>query len=84
MEMLRAEYPLAAGAHATADEIESSFAHVALGAHVRAREDSKESHLGQRSFAAPTMTTDHGRFALLLLSGRTFAIVHTTIVAQPP
>ena len=69
--MPRAENALASRAHAAADEVEPLVTHVALGGHVGAREDAEEAH-------------SYGRFALLLLSGRIFATVHTTIVAHPP
>ena len=84
--MLPTENSLAARAHAAGDDIETSLADVAVRAHLGAREDPEEAHLArQRSFAALGMTTsaDHGRFVLLLF-GRTFAMVQTTIVAQPP
>ena len=69
--MSRAENALTASAHAAADEIEALLTDVALGRHVGPGEDAKEAH------------RLYGRFVLLLF-GRTFAIVHTTIVAHPP
>ena len=80
--MLRAENSLAARAHAAANEVEPSLADVAFRAHLGAREDPEEAHL-PRSHATRLMADDHGRFVLLLF-GRTFAMVQTTIVAQPP
>ena len=69
--MLRAENSLAARAHAAADEVEPSLADVAFRAHLGARENPEEAH------------ASYGRFVLLLF-GRTFAMVQTTIVAQLP
>ena len=44
MQMPRAEDALASRAHAAGDEIEPLLADVALGCHVRLREDPKEAH----------------------------------------
>ena len=69
--MLATENSLAACADTAANDVEPSLADVAFRAHLSASENPEEAH-------AP-----YGRFVLLLF-GRTFAIVHTTIVAQPP
>ena len=75
--MARAQHPLAAHAHATADEIEAKATDVALCGHLRPRENAKRAHLPPASRAA----VHHGFF--LLSSGRTRATVHATIAAHP-
>ena len=68
--MLRAENSFAARTDTTANDVEPPLADVAFRAHLGAREDPEEAH------------RPYGRFVLLF--GRTFAMVHTTMVAQPP
>ena len=72
MQVSRAKNAFAARAHTPTDDVKPLLADVALRAHISAREDTEESHLNH-----------HGRFVLLLF-GRTFATVQTTMVAQLP